>query len=478
MRRVILFVFTVLLAVPFYAATNDPVVIRVNGQDVRKSEFEYFFRKNNADSVITRKTIRRYADMYLDFKLKVQDAISQGVDTTQAFRDEFKMYRDLQAESYLIDNDFIDEQIRKVYDNTFEQIGPAGMAYLLVISQVPDEEGDEESMEACIDLMNSVYDRLCAGEDFRELAAEYSCDEYAEVGGELGWVSREDLPDVLNEIISNLRNGMFSKPFVINNNVYIVQLMETRSIGTYEEEKADIINWARENTTMFTVARYRKANEYASNLGWDVTDEAACARLDSLLEEVEPEFGLLAKEVYDGLLMYDVSSREVWNKVNLDSEGMKSWFEDNRGKYSFDGPRFKGMVFFCSDESVFRDLEAMLKDVDTNDWLDSLVAYNKDKVYVRVMRGPLGNGIFKEGQNAYVDNLVFGTGAVYDEVRNFPYVNTIGKIIDKPETVYDMQAEISEGYQKYLEQQWVQKLRKQYKHKIYRRALRKVSIDK
>ena len=92
------------------------------------------------------------------------------------------------------------------------------------------------------------------------------------------------------------------------------------------------------------------------------------------------------------------------------------------------------------------------------------------------MKGPQGNGIFKQGDNAYIDNMVFGTGAEYDAIKNFPYVNVMGKMIDRPETMYDVLNQVSEGYQTQLEKQWVKKLRKQYKHRIYRKALKKVSI--
>ena len=37
----------------------------------------------------------------MDFKLKVADAVSEGYDTTKAFRDELNGYRSQLAQSYL-----------------------------------------------------------------------------------------------------------------------------------------------------------------------------------------------------------------------------------------------------------------------------------------------------------------------------------------------------------------------------------------
>ena len=58
MRRILLLVFSLLLSVPFYAQTDDPVVMDVNGYEVKKSEFEYFFKKNNIEKVVNKKTIK------------------------------------------------------------------------------------------------------------------------------------------------------------------------------------------------------------------------------------------------------------------------------------------------------------------------------------------------------------------------------------------------------------------------------------
>ncbi len=128
MRRIVLLVFTALLSLPFYAQADDPVVMSVNGYDVKKSEFEYFFKKNNTDSVVTRKTIKQYADLYLNFKLKVQAAIDAGMDRSESFLSEYKMYRNMQAKDYLIDNEFIDEMAHDAYDKSYKDVGPGGLA--------------------------------------------------------------------------------------------------------------------------------------------------------------------------------------------------------------------------------------------------------------------------------------------------------------------------------------------------------------
>ena len=64
-----------------------------------------------------------------------------------------------------------------------------------------------------------------------------------------------------------------------------------------------------------------------------MTPQEALAREDSLLESKYPEFGNLMREYYEGLLFFEVSTREVWDKALADEEGLNRFFEKNRKKY-------------------------------------------------------------------------------------------------------------------------------------------------
>ena len=182
MRRILLCIFSVLLTAPLYAQSENPVVMKVNGNEVRKSEFEYFFRNNNTESVTTQKTVRRYADMYMDFKLKVQAAMDEGIDKTEDFQNEYRMYRGMQAETYLTDYTFLENKAREIYNQTLENVGEDGMAFLLMISAIPPIDMGYLLDNGIKGLNEEVYPQLVAGADFRALARKYSNDGYAENG--------------------------------------------------------------------------------------------------------------------------------------------------------------------------------------------------------------------------------------------------------------------------------------------------------
>lgn len=474
MRRILSCLLPLFLSVSSYAQNDNPVVMTVNGYDVSKSEFEYFFSKNNTETKVTRKTVKEYADLYLNFKLKVQAAIDEGMDKSESFLSEYKMYRDLQAEDYLIDKDFIDEVVRRTYEQSIEEIGPDGLVHLYIISSAPDDD-TPQALAKSVELMESVYGMLEAGNPFQLLAQKYSDDGLAESGGLAGWVSRSQLPNDVADIVFELEDGQYSDPFVSDGIVFIVMVDAHRQLGTFAENREDIYRVIMESDAV-DEAKRRKANEYASNLGWTIRDEEAVAHLDSVLEIVEPDFGNISREYHDGLLLFDISNRKIWERISSNPDEVEAYYKSHAKQFRFKEPCFKGIVLFCQNEGVYDEVKAILDGVDMEEWIDRIVDYNRNGIKVRVMKGSSETGLFMQGQNAYVDKIVFGKGE-YTAMDNFPYVNVIGRVIKQPDSFRDVAGQVTEEYQDYLEKEWITELRKKYDYKINRKALKKVSLD-
>lgn len=473
MKRILSCILSVLFCVPFQAQ-DDPVIMKVNGYDVKKSEFEYFFRKNNTSAPVTKKSVREYAELYLNFKLKVQAAVDEGMDKSESFLKEFRTYRDMQAADYMIDTAYLETVARSTYENSVREVGPDGLMLLHLIAITPKEVTDATMREAYAQI-TEVYDMLEAGQDFGRLALRYSNDSSAKDEGEAGWVSRSQLPAELADEVFSIKEGEYTKPILYDDTFFILKAGPRRDIGTYEDNRDDIMRYLENSTPAVADAMNRKANSYAKRLGWEERDGVAVARLDSLLEEVEPEFGNISREYHDGLLVFDISSREVWDKIGSSTKEMEAYFKAHAQEYKFQEPCFKGMVFFCIDESLFRQVEKALDGLDMSKWADTIVTFNRENVRLRAVRSSSETGIFRKGQNAYVDYVVFGEGEP-KTIGSFQYANYVGKILTAPESMQDVASQVAEDYQKYLESQWVKSLRKKYKYKIYKRALKKVSI--
>ena len=86
-----LFVSLSVLLFSVSLVAKDPVLMTINGNPVSKSEFEYIYNKNNSNNVLDKKTLEEYVDLFVNFKLKVEEAKSQGIDTTKSFIDELRV---------------------------------------------------------------------------------------------------------------------------------------------------------------------------------------------------------------------------------------------------------------------------------------------------------------------------------------------------------------------------------------------------
>ena len=133
MKKNILIAALLLAAVPSVRCAaampqqDDPIVMTVNGKPVTLSEFEYSYNKNNSEGVIDKKTVEEYAELYVNYKLKVAAALDAHLDTLTSFKQEFAQYRDQQVLPAMVTDDDMLKEAHNIYDNTVKQIGPDGL---------------------------------------------------------------------------------------------------------------------------------------------------------------------------------------------------------------------------------------------------------------------------------------------------------------------------------------------------------------
>lgn len=90
--------------------------------------------------------------------------------------------------------------------------------------------------------IDSIYERLQGGEDFADLARQYSDDKFtASKGGDIGtFTSNRMVPELIVQLY-DLPEGQFSKPFRTRFGWHIVKLMEKSGIDTYENMRNSIV---------------------------------------------------------------------------------------------------------------------------------------------------------------------------------------------------------------------------------------------
>lgn len=176
MRLLLSYIFLV-CGMSVCAQTADPVLMTINGKPVTRGEFEYSYNKNgNIEGAVEKKTVEEYADMFINYKLKVAAAEDARFDTLSSFKKEFLQYRDMQLTPYMVDETFIDSVARAVYQRTTEQLQGKDMLRVAHILLQVRQGASDAQREAARQKADSLYGVLHAGTDFSELAKRYSQD--------------------------------------------------------------------------------------------------------------------------------------------------------------------------------------------------------------------------------------------------------------------------------------------------------------
>ena len=396
-----------LLAVATLWAQNDPVVMTINGVPVPRSEFEYSFNKNNGAGVVDKKSVEEYVDLFVNYKLKVAAALDAKLDTLSSFKQEYAMYRDQQVRPTLVTDADVEADAKRMYQRLKDNIGPRGLvrpAHILLKLSTQATPDEQQRVKTRID---SVYQALTAGANFEELAKKLSDDVASgEDGGLLPWIAPNQTFKEFEDVAYSLEKGQMSRPFLSPVGYHVV-LMKDR-------------------------------------------------------KQLEP-LKYLFKEYHDGLLLYEISSREVWDKATADEGALSRYFEAHKKDYAWDQPRYKGIAYHVKDKKDVKAVKNCVKNLPFDQWTEALrTTFNPDSI----IRIRVEKGIFKAGDNATVDRMVFkvSNASKADEAnKDYPIDAVYGKKLKKyPDDYTDVRNQVVEDYQNQLEKEWVAALRQRY----------------
>lgn len=454
------------------AQGGDPVVMRINGKDVPRSEFEYNFNKNNGENVVDRKTVDEYVDLFVNYKLKVEAALDARYDTLSSFKKEFQSYRDQQIRPYFVTDSAEEKEIKAYYNQVKASIGPDGLAYPAHIMVLLPQKASAEVQTKAKARIDSIYAALKQGADFADLARQCSDDKgTAGRGGELGWIARRQTLKVFEDTVFAMQKGTYSQPFESEVGYHIVFLKDKKQLEPYGELKPQLKRFLEQRGLKNRIAAM-VADSLAKASGGRLTVEDVMEQKTRELCAKDNDLKYLIQEYHDGLLLYEISTKEVWDKAAKDTAGLEAYFKEHKSEYKWDAPRYRGVVYHCVDKGLVKDVRKLLKSVDEDKWIDTLRAsFNQDSVkQIRVEKN-----LFKKGDNAYVDYLVFKEKKKPEPLKKYPYTAVYGKKLKKPGEWTDVRGEVISDYQTVCEDEFVRKLRETYTVEIYKDVLNTVN---
>lgn len=453
---------------------DDPIVMKINGKDITRSEFEYNYNKNNSVEVADRKGIDDYVPLFVNYKLKVEAAKDARYDTLSSFKKEFLMYRNQQIRSLLVDTKVEEQEARKYYDQLKQNIGPDGLVRVAhIFVQVP-QKASQTQLDAAKNKIDSIYQEILKGSNFAELALRNSDDKMSAIqGGDLPWLARKQTIKEFEDVAFKMNvPGEVSEPFLSPLGYHIVKMLGRKQLEPYDSLRSNILKYLEQQGLQERMVNHVLDSMVAAS-GKQLTVDQVLDRETERLCAQNSDLKYLIQEYHDGLLLFELSSREIWQKAAKDESGLKKFFRKNKKRYNWSEPHFNGAVFFYRDEKLGKKIEKVLKKADENEWAKAVREnFNNDSLsQVR-----LSAKMFVKGDNPYVDYLVFDSNEKPKERKTYPFFNVYGrKLMKGPEKWTDAKNEVIADYQALKEKEYVEELRKKYTVEIFEEVLKTVN---
>ena len=200
-------------------------------------------------------------------------------------------------------------------------------------------------------------------------------------------------------------------------------------------------------------------------------DEAVNNYYNENLEKEFPEFANIMDEYRDGLLLFDLMEKEIWEKSKNDTLGLQKFHDINKDKYNWK-TRLDINVASSTNMDMVKKAKKLLKDKSPEE-------IKKELNTTDVVNIMASNGTFEEGNDFIPKNTKQAVG-ISEIIKSGEYyfVSKINKIIPAGnKTLEECKGKVINDYQQYLEENWVNDLKKEYTVKINQQVFEKVKKE-
>lgn len=219
-----------------------------------------------------------------------------------------------------------------------------------------------------------------------------------------------------------------------------------------------------------TTNTLKPITKLTDNLYQKFVDEQLNIYYNDNLENEFPEFSAVMDEYRDGLLLFDLMEKEIWEKSKTDTLGLKKFYELNLKNYNWKN-RVDVIILSSTKMDVIKKAQKLLNQGKTPEFIKEKL--NEKGGAVNIMTNV---GVFEEGNDVLPKNLKLQTG-VSDIIKEGEYyfVTKVNKVLPAgPKTLEECKGKVINDYQQYLEENWVKDLKKEFKVEVNQTTFEKV----
>lgn len=187
------------------------------------------------------------------------------------------------------------------------------------------------------------------------------------------------------------------------------------------------------------------------------------------LEFENEDFAFVLKEYRDGLLLFDLMEKEVWNAAVKDSVGLEKFYNDNTSNYVW-RDRVDAVIFSSASKTTIETVKTELqKDISAE---NILAMINKDENLNVISTA----NTFEESDQELPQDFEFkeGVSKVYEHNESYHVILVNNVLPAKKKTLEEARGKVISDYQNYIETNWVKLLRERFGVEVNKRTLKRV----
>ncbi|WP_082338051.1 peptidylprolyl isomerase [Roseivirga seohaensis] len=193
---------------------------------------------------------------------------------------------------------------------------------------------------------------------------------------------------------------------------------------------------------------------------------------DSLAPEKYPEYGFLLNEYKEGLMLFEIMEKEVWNKAVEDSIGLNSYFNSNQKNYVAPERASVWVIESANSESLEKVVDTFKWDQSTP-FENALKAQLEPEVFsaLKIAKRTYQREDLPNFAQNWKEHVLFSQ---LSEKRVYAIEEIIPKGLYRLEEIKGL---VMADYQDWLEKEWVKSLRKANRIEIDTKLLKQIASD-
>ncbi|MFY0626080.1 MAG: peptidylprolyl isomerase [Reichenbachiella sp.] len=225
---------------------DEVTLITMGDSNFSMDEFDYYFLKNTdrPSAIEAKSAVNEYLSLFINFKLKVKEAITLKMDKDPAFIEEFSGYQNQLLEPFLSTSIANENLILEAYERL--QVEVSGTHLLIA----PKASNTPEDTLIAYNKALEYKKRAESGEDLSELAKKYSEDKSAaNNGGYLGYFTAMQMVYPFENAAYNAEIGEIVGPFKTRFGYHVLRIDDKRPARGQAKAAHIMVRYSSDSTS-------------------------------------------------------------------------------------------------------------------------------------------------------------------------------------------------------------------------------------